>query len=306
MTLEEYMRELLLMRKQYGQEEELYPLINILLRENDNVKHLSVRHVADAPGKPGVNKGKIVGANTYLLYGYASMPDLVIFDENCDLLIGGEPQKDIILKQIDNMYGCVEAKIVASSHPVDDIKGENESVKPEECNSALGQLIGELLWYGRVLYTNGLVWKYLELKSVEYKRNDELITVDDKRKNGVDAQKRFLLNELLDVNEYNNESRNFSFEEWSKNFYWINSVKECTILSVEIGNLSDIYNTYINSFLKSEIPLKEILKEIASKDDLIKGWNGLKTNLACIDWTGTNTYDQFTHAGKEPLNELPK
>ena len=29
-TLDEYMRELELMEKQYGQEEELYPLINII------------------------------------------------------------------------------------------------------------------------------------------------------------------------------------------------------------------------------------------------------------------------------------
>ena len=33
MTLKEYIREYYLMNKQYGQEEELYPLINILLRQ---------------------------------------------------------------------------------------------------------------------------------------------------------------------------------------------------------------------------------------------------------------------------------
>lgn len=47
MTLEEYMRELVLMKRQYGQEEELYPLINMLLRENKNMNCLSLRQVAN-------------------------------------------------------------------------------------------------------------------------------------------------------------------------------------------------------------------------------------------------------------------
>ena len=45
MTLEQYMRELWLMDKQYGQEEELYPLINMLLRDGVNTENLSIRDV---------------------------------------------------------------------------------------------------------------------------------------------------------------------------------------------------------------------------------------------------------------------
>lgn len=45
MTLEQYMRELWLMDKQYGQEIELYPLINMLLRDSANTKDLSIRDV---------------------------------------------------------------------------------------------------------------------------------------------------------------------------------------------------------------------------------------------------------------------
>lgn len=45
MTLEQYMRELWLMDKQYGQEEELYPLINMLLRDGANTEKLSIRDV---------------------------------------------------------------------------------------------------------------------------------------------------------------------------------------------------------------------------------------------------------------------
>ena len=43
MTLEQYMRELWLMKKQYGQEIELYPLINMRLREYVNTERLSIR-----------------------------------------------------------------------------------------------------------------------------------------------------------------------------------------------------------------------------------------------------------------------
>ena len=48
MTLEQYMRELWLMDKQYGQEEELYPLINMLLRDGANTEKLSIRDVHNA------------------------------------------------------------------------------------------------------------------------------------------------------------------------------------------------------------------------------------------------------------------
>ena len=50
MTLKQYMRELWLMDRQYGQEEELYPLVNMLLREGGNTENFSIRTVAHALG----------------------------------------------------------------------------------------------------------------------------------------------------------------------------------------------------------------------------------------------------------------
>ena len=48
MFLKEYLRELKLAEQQYGQEEELYPLVNMLLRDGDNIAGLSLRIVAEA------------------------------------------------------------------------------------------------------------------------------------------------------------------------------------------------------------------------------------------------------------------
>jgi hypothetical protein len=46
------------------------------------------------------------------------------------------------------------------------VKVQNLSVKIGEkklFDEGLGQLLGELLWYGKVLYTNGLIWKILKV-----------------------------------------------------------------------------------------------------------------------------------------------
>ena len=48
MTLKEYIREYYLMNKQYGQEEELYPLINILLRQTIQEEGISIRDIHNA------------------------------------------------------------------------------------------------------------------------------------------------------------------------------------------------------------------------------------------------------------------
>ena len=47
--------------------------------------------------------------------------------------------------------------------------------KIEDC----GQLLGELLWYGRVIYTNGYQWKYLEI--VDFNKSDDGVNLANKR-----------------------------------------------------------------------------------------------------------------------------
>lgn len=327
MTLEEYMRELILMDKQYGQEEELYPLINMLLRENDNVKYLSVRDVHRSRGKGMVRE---------MLYGYASFPDLAILDEDCDLRFDKcgnllkyiekrksrikkkddkwiaereayfklieEDEKKTVGTQAEYMYGCVEIKKYYEPLEIEEI--DKESVKicleTQEENqkseyilkikdsiekqvykvykvynsegkiSNFGQLVGELLWYGKVLYTNGIVWKYLEIeKSVR----DEI---------------RGILLEPCIIKDKN----------WVK--LLINKENPFTFncMCVEIGNLTKPYGELVNDKLK---PVKDKLGNLKKKfylrgEDTCEWetqWARLKYNLACINWRGKNTYEQF-------------
>lgn len=358
MKLEEYMRELILMKKQYGTEEELYPLINMLVRENDNVRNLSVRTVAAGRRGKEENKGN-------MLFGYASFPDIAILDE------GYDPQNtEDVRGEIKKMYGCVEAKqlpedekgnliifnqseeskktnkiklkiqyedaLIIAEKPEGNINKkamyyakcenkENSEIniekhiknyrnyrlfnnevldefekkyrlkwydcktgnytkkcltermgKPDDLtgekylrvvrsiiwegndnNSDLTQLIGELLWYGKVLYTNGIVWYYLEVNKEEIMKNLFKPCFED----GKDWIKQ-----LADKNE------NIQFS--------------CT----PIGNLS---------FAKTKIKDKpdEIRKKFYLRDgDTYNGereWARLKYNLASINWEGTNTPKQF-------------
>ena len=105
MTLEEYMEELYLMDKQYGQEEELYPLINILLRQSGSVAGLSLRDVHNGAKAEGEK-------NRELLKGLSGFPDLVVLDKKF-----GDKNNDDNAKYI---YGCVEAKTRKKFKPLDE------------------------------------------------------------------------------------------------------------------------------------------------------------------------------------------
>ena len=53
--------------------------------------------------------------------------------------------------------------------------------KPKQLKQNIGQLIGEILWYKRVIYTNGIEWRYFRIDDY----NDTLIntiitTVNDR------------------------------------------------------------------------------------------------------------------------------
>ena len=80
MTLEQYMRELWLMDKQYGQEEELYPLINMLLRDGVNTENLSLSEVHKSL-RIKADKNKNVKSRKNI-YENGSYPDLAIFDDS--------------------------------------------------------------------------------------------------------------------------------------------------------------------------------------------------------------------------------
>lgn len=267
LTLEDYFKELELMEKHYGLEEELYPFINMLLRMGRNEINFSIRNVAKGV-KCDNEKGR------KLLYGCVGFPDIAILGKDFD-------KKSEDEKNMKKIFGCVEAKALDKKLPVklggsveikdkyifiikpssgnanyryerkleaNDVekivvklsfseiklgceektisiqKAEKDELKIlvsdkenilekfaewtciknqglknamtlqnvlkgsayiiisrtpviyvgeesfELCNydgtlTAEGQLFGELFWYGKVVYTNGLEWKYFEIKN---------------------------------------------------------------------------------------------------------------------------------------------
>ena len=336
----EYLRELKLAEQQYGQEEELYPLINMLLRECGNVKDLSIRTVAG--GKSIKND-----QNRKRLSMYISFPDLVILDEGY-----GSGDDDQNLSQ-GKMYGCIEAKEFIQNGEIHNlidlkmgdsleltefgyedmailrVKGErfgyicakckadcdcindraykkyvdmdnkkilslfadedeirkysskgktneagsfkrnaahqikiNRYLKfkigdtpiSEEDNYGLSQLISELLWYGKVIYTNGLDWRYMELVQPQKTSiSDKLKFSDGNTKDWICA-----LNTLNDPKE---------------------TVK---IFNVKIADLTKTYKS------ARSLPIKELSK---ISDD--PEWRRLKVKLSKIKWKDNNKFEEF-------------
>lgn len=102
-TLEEYRRELDLMEKQYGAEEELYPYIYMLLREVGMTQKYSVRNIAHAGSRDNEQ-----GIYKNLFKGYASFPDIAIIDK--EFQKSNQVNEEYYESEITKLYCCVEAK----------------------------------------------------------------------------------------------------------------------------------------------------------------------------------------------------
>lgn len=273
MTLEQYMRELWLMDKQYGQEEELYPLINMLLRDGVNTENLSIRDVNKSE-RIKADNNKNVKSRKYI-DGFGSFPDLAIFDESFPDL----SDEENIVSNLKKIYGCVEAKCIGKDliEFLDLNTTEMICEKNEEDNwigyygkknkiilnkskggaNDAGQLLGELLWYGKVLYTNGVIWKYYKLSE----KSEEIINA--------------IRIEWISADSNNGDTLQ---EEKKKHKTWIfeqckEENLEITIKSEEIGNLTEIYE---------KIKDKPSIPTFDSKD--YDKWKIFKTNLATINW----------------------
>lgn len=291
-VFEEYKKQLKLMEKQYGQEEDLYPWIYMLLLESGKVNNLSMRQVASASWADCV-----VGRE--MLRGYAGFPDIAILDKDF-CVINVKDEEDINNKisivrkrfeerkesdenniienisqknmemdgktklseilyenNIDKIKGCIEVKDMSktlidiqtsksltincsadkyvakyrkgkgkSCYQIKDVNVENVnelklgeyieikyddlpnevkssgkfrkenkiSRKFERCincfielevsgvkkkynlnDTDIRQFFGELIWYGKVLYTNGKVWKYIEVTKCSNEKEIESI-----------------------------------------------------------------------------------------------------------------------------------
>lgn len=177
MTLKEYMREINLMKKQNYTEYDMYSAIASIMRAGENIKDLSLRDVNRRWGR--TNRGRV-------FYGLSSIPDFAILDVDF-------ANSEIWINDVDMVYGCVE------------IKGSNKKLlsieeiltkinNGEEITSDEGQLLGEVLWYKKVLYTNGIEWKFLEWNRDEssWKSIKDLVQDRIGKENGAETKEEKL------------------------------------------------------------------------------------------------------------------
>lgn len=223
-TLEDYLRELNLMDMQYGQEEELYPLINMMLRENDNVKELSIRDVHNGMNREDLGDKNIKIKRDLFCGFYKGFPDIVLLSKDFN------PSETKNKKEIENynnlMYGCIEAKSIGTN--LIDFPDNGEISIPEFIKKGK-QVTQELLWYGKVIYTNGLIWNYLELSTdknkIEKKRCEKGFDYEDNMNiqyKTINIGKIVLEKNAseLNIKEWNRLKNNLSVIDWtsSNNF----------------------------------------------------------------------------------------
>lgn len=131
MEFKDYIREIELIQKQNYVEQDLYSVIASVMRERENIKKLSLRDISNRR-RTGTNNEK-----EKIFYGIDGFPDFVVLSED---FVANDPCKEKVFGAIEIKYADCYLK---------DIKDNM-------------QLKGHILWFNKVLYTNGLEWKYYE------------------------------------------------------------------------------------------------------------------------------------------------
>lgn len=224
MNLESYIREIKLMKKQNNTEYDMYSIIASLIRDGKNVENLSIR---DVNRRRKSEKGQV-------FYGLSSVPDFVILDLEFD----NNKNKGMKIDNIDEIYGCVEIKGVEYDLlSIKDILGKlNIKNKMGELNSENkiklgieeGQLLGEILWYRKLIFTNGIRWKYCEWENID-KENWKL--VKNIVKTRIDMEKEYKNKKNVDSGSCGNLS----------NYLWYNNIdfRNIKIKEIELINVSN-------------------------------------------------------------------
>lgn len=156
LSKEDYTEEIGLIKKQNNVEAELYSIVADIIKPTLK-DSLSKRYVF---GRRKSNMGQIY-------YGLSNFPDIVILDKTYE----NESRKSIEIKEWKKLRGCVEVKNL--NHPLiteEEIKSTiSDSFEhiTEKNEQEMGQLIGDLLWYKKVIYTNGIQWRFLSLDDKE-------------------------------------------------------------------------------------------------------------------------------------------
>ena len=163
---EYYSEEIKLIEKQNDVEAELYPLVAGIIQPT--LKNLSKRYVF---GRQRSSMGQIY-------YGLSNFPDIVILDKSYE----NKSRKSIKIEDWRQLRGCVEVKNLKHGLMTEEEIRTTLSNKPMHITREMGQLIGDLLWYKKVIYTNGLQWRFLSITDDDNNElADRIIEVVNKR-----------------------------------------------------------------------------------------------------------------------------
>lgn len=161
---EYYSEEIKLIEKQNDVEAELYPLVAGIIQPT--LKNLSKRYVF---GRQRSSMGQIY-------YGLSNFPDIVILDKSYE----NKSRKSIKIEDWRQLRGCVEVKNLKHGLMTEEEIRTTLSNKPMHITREMGQLIGDLLWYKKVIYTNGIEWRFLSLDDKE-EIDNTIVEVVNKR-----------------------------------------------------------------------------------------------------------------------------
>lgn len=166
MNKKEYIDEIELIQDQNNTEFEIYPLVSEIIAPT--LKGLSKRYVF-------ARRKSLLGQ---IYYGISSFPDIAILARD----FKNKEHKEINFENWKKLKGCVEIK--AYNEELYDLEKLKKLIKESEksLKKEVAQLIGEILWYKKVLYTNGVQWKLFFLDSyLEFQK--EIIGIVQERIN---------------------------------------------------------------------------------------------------------------------------
>ncbi|WP_172930527.1 hypothetical protein [Streptococcus sp. 1969] len=165
LSKEDYIEEIGLIEKQNYVEAELYPIIADIIKPTLK-DSLSKRYVF---GRRKSNMGQIY-------YGLSNFPDIVILDKTYE----NKSRKSIKIKEWKKLRGCVEVKNLNHRLITEEEIKSTLSNSFEHLTREMGQLIGDILWYKKVIYTNGIEWRFLSLDDKE-EIDNTIVEVVNKR-----------------------------------------------------------------------------------------------------------------------------
>lgn len=155
MDFHEYRDEINLIQAQNDTEFELYPLVAELIAPT--LRGLSKRYVF----------ARRISELGQIYFGISGFPDIAILDKD----FNNQINKDITPENWHKLKGCVEVKAYGNKlYTLKQLKEEFDGGNP---NTEAFQLIGEVLWYKKLLYTNGAEWKLFKFE--DYKVREEFI-----------------------------------------------------------------------------------------------------------------------------------